>query len=69
MITLGVPYPENYASQANADLMKQAGEIAENLSKDRIKTAPNKEIVAIIAYLQRLGTYIKLEKKDDSAIK
>jgi len=61
MITLGVPYPENYASQANADLSKQAIEIADNLAKDKIKTPSNKEIIAVIAYLQRLGTDIKLE--------
>ena len=63
MITLGVPYPENYDKQANADLMEQATKIADNLKKDKIKTPPNKEIIALIAYLQRLGTDIKLEKK------
>jgi cytochrome c oxidase cbb3-type subunit I/II len=66
MITLGVPYPENYDKQANADLMKQADGIAANLAKDKIKTPSNKEIIAVIAYLQRLGTDIKLEKKEDS---
>lgn len=65
MITLGVPYPENYDREANADLMAQANAIADNLKKDKIKTPPNKEIVAMIAYLQRLGTDIKLEKKDN----
>jgi len=65
MITLGVPYPKNYDKQANADLMKQADGIAVNLQKDKIKTPSNKEIIAVIAYLQRLGTDIKLEKKAD----
>ncbi len=65
-MTLGVPYPENYDKQANADLMKQADGIAANLQKDKIKTPSNKEIIAVIAYLQRLGTDIKLEKKQDS---
>jgi cytochrome c oxidase cbb3-type subunit I/II len=38
--------------------MDQAKLIAENLKTDGIKTAPNKEIIAIIAYLQRMGTDI-----------
>lgn len=63
MIKLGVPYPEGYDKLANADLVKQAKVVAENLRKDKIETPPNKEIIALIAYLQRLGTDIKLEKK------
>ena len=35
---------------------------ADNLAKDHIKVKSNKEIVAIIAYLQRLGTDIKAGK-------
>jgi len=42
--------------------MKQANSIASNLEKDGIKVMGNKEIVAIIAYLQRLGVDIKAEK-------
>jgi cytochrome c oxidase cbb3-type subunit I/II len=42
--------------------MKQAEAISNNLMKDGIKVMSNKEIVAIIAYLQRLGTDIKGEK-------
>ncbi|MBL0053188.1 MAG: cytochrome-c oxidase, cbb3-type subunit I [Bacteroidetes bacterium] len=62
MQTLGVPYPEGYDAKANADLMKQADAISANLLKDGIKVMSNKEIVAIIAYLQRMGTDIKGEK-------
>jgi cytochrome c oxidase cbb3-type subunit I/II len=62
MQKLGVPYEAGYDVMANADLMKQANRISENLSKDGIKVAGNKEIVAIIAYLQRLGADIKGEK-------
>ncbi len=61
MITLGVPYPAGYEKIANIDLNKQAQSIAENLKKDGIETLSNKEIVALIAYLQRLGTDIKLK--------
>lgn len=62
MQTLGVPYPDGYDAKANADLMKQADAISANLLKDGIKVMSNKEIVAIIAYLQRMGTDIKREK-------
>ncbi|MBL7892198.1 MAG: cytochrome-c oxidase, cbb3-type subunit I [Bacteroidia bacterium] len=61
MITLGVPYPKDYDKIANKDLMKQANEIAANLKNDKIETASDKEIVAIIAYLQRLGKDIKAQ--------
>lgn len=58
---LGTPYPKGYASTAVEDLQLQAGIIAENLAKDGIKqeNLKDKEIVALIAYLQRLGTDIK----------
>jgi cytochrome c oxidase cbb3-type subunit I/II len=58
MRTLGVPYAVDYAAKANADLMAQAKGIAADLKKDGIEVAPNKEIIAMIAYLQRLGTDI-----------
>jgi cytochrome c oxidase cbb3-type subunit I/II len=58
MRTLGVPYAADYAHKANQDLMIQAQGISDNLKQDGIKVAPNKEIIALIAYLQRLGTDI-----------
>jgi len=63
MQTLGVPYPEGYDKQANRDLMQQADVIANNLQKDKIETISNVEIIALIAYLQRIGTDIKLAPK------
>ncbi len=66
MQKLGVPYPDGYDAQANKDLMKQANSIASNLEKDGIKVMGNKEIVALIAYLQRLGVDIKAEKSTAS---
>jgi len=63
MQTLGVPYPEGYDKIANRDLMTQANSIRINLKIDKIQTPANKEIVALIAYLQRLGKDIKAEKK------
>jgi cytochrome c oxidase cbb3-type subunit I/II len=59
MQKLGVPYPEGYDLRANADLMKQAEQIKGRLAADKIKTPANREIIAMIAYLQRMGTDIK----------
>jgi cytochrome c oxidase cbb3-type subunit I/II len=53
-----VPYAADYANKANQDLMLQAKGIADDLQKDGIKVAPTKEIIALIAYMQRLGTDI-----------
>jgi cytochrome c oxidase cbb3-type subunit I/II len=62
MRTLGVPYAVGYEKIANRDLDKQAKEIAANLYTDHIKIKNDKEVIAIIAYLQRLGTDIKANK-------
>jgi cytochrome c oxidase cbb3-type subunit I/II len=59
---VGVPYADGYEEQANADLEKQAGEIARSLKADGIEVMPDAEIVALIGYLQRLGKDIKAEK-------
>jgi cytochrome c oxidase cbb3-type subunit I/II len=63
MQTLGVPYNEGYDQQAVADLKKQAEAITSNLAKDGIEIMSDREIVALIAYLQRLGTDIKAQPK------
>jgi cytochrome c oxidase cbb3-type subunit I/II len=60
--TVGVPYPDGYETTANDDLDRQASDIASNLKADGIDTAPDAEIIALIAYLQRLGKDIKAEK-------
>ncbi len=60
MRNIGVPYAEGYEYKANADLEKQAEEIALDLQKNGVAAEPNKEIIALIAYLQRLGTDIKV---------
>ena len=59
MRTLGVPYAEGYESRANHDLMQQAKEISSNLKSDKIESPAGKEIIALIAYMQRLGKDIK----------
>jgi cytochrome c oxidase cbb3-type subunit I/II len=65
MRTIGVDYPKGYEKMAVADLQKQADQIAETLRKagfdldeDDAKNGlklENTEIVALIAYLQKLG--------------
>lgn len=59
MRALGVPYEEGYDLKANEDLMVQGNAITDNLAKDKLQTVPTSEIVALIAYLQRIGTDIK----------
>jgi cytochrome c oxidase cbb3-type subunit I/II len=61
MQRLGVPYPEGYDKIAVKDMETQAKQITENLKKDGIETLADREIVALIAYLQRLGKDIKGE--------
>jgi cytochrome c oxidase cbb3-type subunit I/II len=58
MRTLGVPYSQDEVDGAKDMLTQQAAEIGAALAKDGIADASGKEIVALIAYLQRLGTDI-----------
>jgi cytochrome c oxidase cbb3-type subunit I/II len=63
MRKIGVPYPTGYENQANHDLDNQAKQIAQDLADNHIKVSSRKEIIAITAYLQRLGMDIKADKK------
>ncbi|MEO1448974.1 MAG: cbb3-type cytochrome c oxidase subunit II, partial [Bacteroidota bacterium] len=58
MQTLGVPYPEGFDQEAVADLEAQAQKVQTSLAGDNIQTEATTEMVALIAYLQRLGTDI-----------
>ena len=66
MRTLGVPYAEGFETTANEDLKAQAEAISQRIvselpeldASDALKMQ-DKEIIALIAYLQRLGTDIK----------
>jgi len=60
--TVGVPYEEGYEEMANDELDKQAARISENLGMEGYEVVKEAEIVALIAYLQRLGTDIKADK-------
>jgi cytochrome c oxidase cbb3-type subunit I/II len=59
---LGVPYPFGFEKTANDSLMKQAENIAADLQKNGAAADSRKEIVALIAYLQRIGTDIQVNK-------
>lgn len=57
--TVGVPYPNGYEQQAVTELELQAQQIVQDLQTQGAPAEPDKEIIALIAYLQRLGTDIK----------
>jgi cytochrome c oxidase cbb3-type subunit I/II len=60
MKKLGVPYQDGYESIAVDDLNAQAQQISKRLKEELgIEVMPELEIVALISYLQRLGTDIK----------
>jgi cytochrome c oxidase cbb3-type subunit I/II len=59
MRRLGVPYEAGYEDRAHADLVAQATRIADGLRQAGFDTAPDREIIALIAYMQRLGTDVK----------
>lgn len=63
---LGTPYPKGFEKRAIADAQTQARQIAANLRSQGVKEEglENKEIVALIAYLQRLGTDIKVKSEE-----
>ena len=58
MKTLGVPYTDGQITNAVSDLNRQAKEIQTQMETEKIKIGADKEIIALIAYLQRLGTDI-----------
>jgi cytochrome c oxidase cbb3-type subunit I/II len=67
MMTLGVPYPEGYDQDAVADMHKQAQTIADDLKANESQLLlgengiqSNQEIIALIAYMQKLGADIEV---------
>jgi len=65
MRMIGVPYEEGYENQAVNDLQIQAQEIADDLLDSGILVESDKEIIALIAYLQRLGTDIQVKQAEN----
>ncbi|TLM92262.1 cytochrome-c oxidase, cbb3-type subunit I [Hymenobacter jeollabukensis] len=65
---LGTPYPAGFEQVAVQEARKQAAGIAADLAKEDIQVKSDKEIVALIAYLQRLGTDIKVKDEQAAAV-
>jgi cytochrome c oxidase cbb3-type subunit I/II len=58
--SVGVPYPAGFENgPAQKDLDAQAVKVVQNLKIGSVTAQTNREIIAVIAYLQRLGTDIK----------
>jgi cytochrome c oxidase cbb3-type subunit I/II len=71
MRMLGVPYPIDLSEEdIQAQVDEQANEIVARLAEKGAFTEPDKEIVAVIAYLQKLGSYRETQNElDDAAAK
>ncbi len=61
MIQLGVPYPKRTMDEIKSEALAQGQLISDSLKKEGIIVEPDREIVAVISYLQQLG---KSEKVD-----
>jgi len=55
MQTLGIPYAKDYDKKAEEDYIKQAEQIVSELKATGIIIKPTSEMVAMIAYLHKLG--------------
>jgi cytochrome c oxidase cbb3-type subunit I/II len=80
MVSLGVPYPDSTINNYDAMMDAQADGIAANISRDiealgvevseaKFNKIKNSEMIAIIAYLQRLGSDIHKDKPVETAEK
>jgi cytochrome c oxidase cbb3-type subunit I/II len=59
--SLGVPYPDGFENgPAQKALAAQSAKVVETLKTGLVTAKPDREVIAVIAYLQRLGTDIKL---------
>jgi len=52
-----VPYPVMNAVEIKETAIKQGIEIVNTLKNDKIEASPDTKIVALIAYLQKLGKF------------
>ena len=55
MHSIGVPYTEEQIEHASSAAQAQGAEIAKDLAANGATASPNSEVVALIAYLQRIG--------------
>jgi len=63
MRTLGVPYDDETVANAIALAEEQAEQISANLASQGVTVAPDREIIAMIAYLQKLGASERVEEE------
>jgi cytochrome c oxidase cbb3-type subunit I/II len=59
----GVPYLDGYETMAQEELEAQAQQIVQGLKIGSVDAPADREIIALIAYLQRLGTDVKAAGK------
>ncbi|MFQ5498979.1 MAG: cytochrome-c oxidase, cbb3-type subunit I [Candidatus Zixiibacteriota bacterium] len=59
MRSLGVPYANGFELEATEKLRQQADKVAAGLAESGVDVSADKEVIALIAYLQRLGRDIK----------
>ena len=57
---LGVPYPQWTDAEITASIETQEKAIARDLRDAGAYVAPDREIIALIAYLQQMGHYEKV---------
>lgn len=67
MRSLGVPYSDEEVAQGENSYMEQAQKISSGLSKENVQLAPESELTALIAYMQRLGVDGRAAIKNQSA--
>jgi len=62
--TLGVPYPPMNEAELAATVRAQADTIVADLAQPGtdIRVQPDREIIAIIAYLQKLGKFERVQR-------
>ncbi len=66
---VGVPYTDENIQTAVKSIEEQSRKVVANLAVGSITNAPaDREIVAVIAYLQRLGTDIKTSSASIKAV-
>jgi cytochrome c oxidase cbb3-type subunit I/II len=68
---LGAPYGEQEIAEAEVNLRTQAKQITDELTAQGVRAEPGlerKEIIAMIAYLQRIGIDISAKKSEGAAV-
>ncbi|MCK5788915.1 MAG: cytochrome-c oxidase, cbb3-type subunit II, partial [Chlamydiia bacterium] len=68
MQILGVPYPEGFDEVAVENLKSQAQLIVDDLKKSGIEIEPTKQMIAMIAYMHKLGKDISSDAAIEEAI-